>query len=120
MELAAPEPDPEPAPALAEAVAVAAADEPLPEPASLPPAAAWQVPVGLASLDPLVTTSGPGLGKMTSVPASVPQPLPMLAVNSAGRELKAVSRLAGRWRLELPPPMVTLAQFMYISVWIIC
>jgi hypothetical protein len=54
---------------------------------------------------------------MTSMPATVPQPFPMLAVNRAGRELKAVSRFSGWPRLELPPPMVTLAQFMYISVW---
>lgn len=114
-------PDGEPAPMpVTEGAAVVVADEPLPlpEPEPLPPAAAaWQVPVGLTSLEPWVSTSGPGSGKMTSLPSSVPQPLPMLAVKTAGREAKAVARLdTSVWRLEAAPPMVTLAQFMYISV----
>jgi hypothetical protein len=47
----------------------------------------------------------------------VPQPLPMLAVNRAGRALKGVSRFCiSASRLEAPPPMVTEAQFMYISL----
>jgi hypothetical protein len=42
----------------------------------------------------------------------------MLAVNSAGRELKGAesARFSSAPRLDAPPPMVTLAQFMYISL----
>ena len=126
VEAEAPEPDPAPEPAPAPAVADgAAADEPAPpepepepDPASLPPAAAWHVPVGLASFAPCVVTSGPGCGNSTSVLSCVPQPLPMLALNSSGRELNGVeARFVVSSRFELPPPpMVTLAQFMYISL----
>lgn len=51
----------------------------------------------------------------------MPQPFPMLAVKTAGRELKGVvSRFSvSSARFELPPPMVTLAQFMYISLKVI-
>ena len=47
----------------------------------------------------------------------VPQPLPMLALNSSGRELNGVEARFSAWScFELPPPIVTLAQFMYISL----
>lgn len=103
---------------------MAAADDELPDPeadpdpASLPPDTAWQVPVGFASFDPCVVTSGPGCGKMTSKLAWVVQPFPTLATKMVGRELKGVeSRFAtSSLRFELPPAMVTLAQFMYISL----
>jgi hypothetical protein len=88
-----------------------------PEPESLPlelPVLAWQVPVGAAKLSPLTCKSGPGLGKVTSLPGSVPQPFPTLATKTAGRAEKAVRFSTSRF-FDDPLPIVTLAQFMYIS-----
>lgn len=56
--------------------------------------------------------SGPGYGKSTSVFSEVPQLLPILptlATKTFGLELKAVVSVPE------PTPIVTLAQFMYIS-----
>lgn len=101
-----PEPEPEPEP-----------DEPEPDGTPLGQ-------TGGAGLAPgFWTRSGPGLGNMTSVSSVVEHPLPAvptLATKMEGRDLKAVllSRAASSSslsRLALPPPMVTEAQFMYIS-----
>lgn len=59
---------------------------------------------------PTVVTSGPGLGKNTSVSSAVVQPLPILALKISGRCAKG---MAGSG--PLPEAMVTEAQFMYIS-----
>ena len=59
---------------------------------------------------PTVVTSGPGLGKNTSVSSAVVQPLPMLALKMSGRCAKGIAGEA-----PLPDAMVTDAQFMYIS-----
>jgi hypothetical protein len=68
--------------------AAAAAEDP-------PPATAAQpVPVGFARAEevarPSCSTESPGAGKITSVESTVPQPLPMFAVNMLGKALKAV------------------------------
>jgi len=75
------------------------------EPDEVPPE---QVPVSEPSLFPvcLSTTSGPGLGKITSLPSTVVQPSPRFALKTSGREENAVSLF------EEPPEIVTVAQFM--------
>lgn len=86
--------------------------DPDPEPVSPPlPATAEQVPVKVSAEFPVLpVTSGPGSGKITSVPSLTVQPLPRLATKIPGRDLKATdARLAF---LDLAAPMVTAAQFM--------
>lgn len=56
-------------------------------PALEPPAA--QAPTGAAPLLPVVVTSGPGSGNMTSVLSAVVQPLLILARKRSGRDLNA-------------------------------
>jgi hypothetical protein len=56
--------------------------------------------------------SGPGSGKTTSVLSIVVQPLPMFATKMDGREEKGVPSLL----LPAAPVMVTVAQFMYNSL----
>jgi len=78
------------------------------------PFTAAQVPVTEPELSVrpagrLVTTSGPGSGKTTSLPSTEVQPLARLATKSPGRAEKATE---GDARLLEPPAMVTLAQFM--------
>jgi hypothetical protein len=117
-------------------VAPPAADEvvapALPEAAPLATAAADpQEPLGVTVVWPameLVLTSGPGLGNWMSTPAGVEQPSPVLATRMPGRALNATARFStpsssSSSRLavaldvdEVPlPPIVTDAQFMYIS-----
>lgn len=101
-----------------EEAAGAADEEPELEPALEPPAAAWHpLPTGAAkALGLLFTTRlGPGSGSCTSLLPTVVHWFPILAKKIGGRSEKAVSRGPRAFRLELPPAIVTLAQFMYIS-----
>jgi len=61
----------------------------------------------------LPVTSGPGSGKMVSVPSLVVHPLSRLATKIVGRDEKATSaRFVFLTILALAPPMVTDAQLM--------
>lgn len=77
-----------------DAGAAGATGDGAPEPAEPPdpPLEPWP-PLVLAEPSAF-TTSPPGLGKATSSPSLVVQPLPRLQVYMSGAELKAVSRLA--------------------------
>jgi hypothetical protein len=87
-------------------------DEPVDEPAPIPFTAA-QVPVkpvpGCEAGLGVVVTSGPGLGKTTSMPSIVVHPFARFATNKSGREEKAAVL-----SLLLDPPLATVidAQFM--------
>jgi hypothetical protein len=94
-----------------EATGAAEALPPELEPADPPPPiplTAAQVPVTAPAPLPVPVTSGPGLGKVTSLPSTVLQPLARLATKMPGRAEKAV---AGASRF-FPPAMVIDAQFM--------
>lgn len=85
-------------------------DEPA-ESAGLAGAAEPQLPENVFPFFvPTVVTSGPGLGKKTSVSSVVVQPFPMLALKMSGRWAKGIAG-AG----PLPDEIVTEAQFIYIS-----
>ena len=72
------------------------------------PLRGWQP--AIAEPEPVPVTSGPGFGKMASVPSGTVQPLPRLATKRSGRSLNAT---AGACRFVEPPPVtVTAAQFM--------
>lgn len=94
----------------------AAAEALLPELPELAPDApptpltAAQVPVKVPSPPGVPVTSGPGFGKLTSLPSTEVQPLARLATKRLGRELNPVSR-SDTSRLA-PAPMVMEAQFM--------
>jgi len=85
-------------------------EDPPPElPLEEPPV---QLPASEPPLLPvsLLTTSGPGSGKRTSLPSTVVHPSPRFAWKIFGREEKATD--SARLFLEEPPAMVTVAQFM--------
>ena len=95
------------------------AEVPLPEldPDDGPPMplTATQVPEMVPVAPAVPVRSGPGSGKAKSVPSTEWQPLgSTLATKRPGREEKAVSRSA-MVRFAEAAPMVTDAQFMYIS-----
>ena len=73
---------------------------------------ASQLPKGGLSLLPLVTTSGPGLGYLTSVPLGTVQPLPRLAIKIAGRTENATTARSSTSRLARPLMILTAAQFI--------
>lgn len=97
----------------------AGAAEPLPpelEPDEGPPRplTAAQVPMREPGPSPVPVTSGPGLGKVRSLPSATLQPLfrASAPTNMPGRAEKATAPAS---RFFFPPAMVTDAQFIYIS-----
>jgi len=98
-------PDPDPAP-----------EPPEPPESELPPfpLTAAQVPMMVSAGDPVFPeTSGPGSGKMVSVPSLVVHPLSRLATKMVGRDEKPTSaRFVFLTILALAAPIVTDAQLM--------